>query len=533
MKNRNALLALTLTILLSSCGIGGNRSSLPSSASSEVPTSSKSVEDEKDIATLMGELVASKSYKVEKYYQVVNGDSRADVPMGLSKQFGSKALAQYDVETGDFLGGSIINLDQGVFSYALKDGSLLLGEFEKLSGDKDIDDLYYTPLALSDMSNWTKNQDSGVYTTTNEDYLDAVATISGLTTLANSMLIEFSYAKAVASVEGESITIVMNAYFDITAPSVAAAKIVISDIGGTKDKAVEDYLKNPKMVEASTSWNEGQLAIIDKYYGEDKAIELPFPKGASYALSVVGYAAYQEAMIRDYLSGDLRASYGAQLLRAGYENITQEGDGANVYEKEVADSEGTSTYTLYVSYSSQSQLAKDYGADVASLYPNGLFQIEAVYAYVLNGVNNGTVEAVESWLKSHVSATAFPSLTGAFACAERASIQDDTDGFNAYFRQSLGLSFNYFDAVASATFVITDEQEAKSAISAYLALVKDKGWVNQDAEASDLSKGYYFGDSGKHYGVQVALKYQNGSYSGSVEIAFLDYSDIASEALGE
>ena len=501
---------------------------------SQIPSSSEQLNG-KTFTELVAEMVETKSYTVQKFYQVVgSNDQRTDMTVGISKQFGPKAMAQYDSDDGSFLNGEIINLNQGIFSYSKNNGEFVLGDFDKLSGDKDIDDFYYTPLTFLDLSNWYKKNDGVTYETMDPDAMSAISTVSGLTNMANTLMIAFDFISAKATVENNVITILMDAYFDIEMAPVAAAKVVISDIGTTKDEAVENYLKNPREVAPATTWSETQLVTINEYFGADKAIELPFPNRASYAISAVGQPTYQEVMIRDYLSGDIRSSYGAQLLRAGFENITEEGDTANVYEKEVEDANGLSTFTVYVSYSSNAKLVEDYGVNVASLYPNGLFQIEAVYSYSLTGVTNGSIAQVDGWVSNHFASNAFPSLATAFSNASKASIQDDTAGYNAYFRQSLGISFDYFDRVATSKIYIESEDDAKAAIADYLVLVKANGFVNQDQKSTDFSKGYYFGDAGKTFGIQVDLAYKkDGAYDGAVMISFLDYSEVASAALGE
>lgn len=527
MKKLFNLLLISSAMLLASC----DPNPVASSSEAPLPSSSETRKDE-DFATLVAKMIETKSYTVSKYYQVVGKDSRTDVSTGMSKQFGPKALAQYNPETGAFLSGELINGEQGVFSFSIDNGSFVLGDFDKLCGNKDIDDLYYTPLTFSNMENWYKKNGSNAYESMDPDTLQAISTVSGLTAMASSMGIAFDFQAATATVEGDVITIVMDAYFDIEMGPVAAAKVVISDIGKTNNEVVANYLKSPTNVAPSTAWSATQLAEINTYFGSSKAIELPFPNKATYALSVTGQPAYQEVMIRDYLAGDIRGNYGAQLIRAGFENITESGDKANVYQKEVTDSDGLSTYTLYVSYSSQSTLAETYGTETASLFPNGLFQIEGVYSFSYTGITNGSLADVDSWLNSHLpTADVYPSLAASFPSASQASIIDDTEAYNAYFRSSLGLSFDYFDAAYSCSIMVADENAAKAAMASYLSAIKAKSWFSQQ-QGGDETLSYYYADSQKQYGIQVSLSTtKDGTYQGAVTIAFLDYSEIASSAL--
>lgn len=525
MKKLFNLLLLSSALLLAACDPN------PVLSSSEpLPSSSETKKDE-DFAELVAKMVETKSYTVTKYYQVVGQDSRTDVLNGMSKQFGPKAMAQYNPETGAFLSGQIINGEQGVFSFSLDNGSFVLGDFDKLCGNKDIDELYYTPLTFSNMENWYKKNGSNAYESMDPDTLQAISTVSGLTAMASSMAIAFDFQAATATVEGDVITIIMDAYFDIEMGPVAAAKVVISDIGKTENEVVANYLKSPTNVAPSTAWSLAQLAEINTYFGGSKAIELPFPNKASYALNVTGQPAYQEVMIRDYLAGDIRGNYGAQLIRAGFENITETGDQANVYQKEVKDNDGLSTFTVYVSYSSQAKIAEEYGADTASLFPNGLFQIEGVYSFSYEGVKNGTLADIDSWLNNHLPTMGvYPALATYYPAGSTASIEDDTEAYNAYFRSSLGLSFDYFDAAYSCSVAIADENAAKAAMASYLSALKAKSWISQQ-QGGDETLSYYYADSQKQYGIQVSLsRTKDGTYQGAVSITFLDYSEIASSA---
>ena len=219
--------------------------------------------------------------------------------------------------------------------------------------------------------------------------VDAMAVIANLGLGINAMLAmnpDYFYV----SLDAEHSTITVNSTFiynyqseepgalpDTFIQVPVYINVVFTSIGTTSFPSIEEYVANPDTVfPTPTAWSESDEAILRSNFNN---MVPPFVEGLSYAyeLKAKGSGNTFYALLVDYASGDLTASYGASLTGFKKESDSQ-------YQKVVEDDQAKHIYTVDMRFYDPNEVMNPQsGEKWGFCYPNGVFQIKFSYKKVI------------------------------------------------------------------------------------------------------------------------------------------------------
>lgn len=468
-------------------------------SSSPIDEDSTSVDAASSFEALLDELSTTSSYRADlAFYVLSESGEEKRTSYGIQSQFGPDALLWED-ETGAYAPmGALKNGDQGVFEFTLDGENVALGDFVTLDGGLDIGEIYDSPLDFAPARSWKQDEDN-LFRNNSSLMRETMASLCGLADLASHAGIQFSYGSLYATLEGEGIRFSMEGL--LGEQSVVRAELGLTDIGTASSAAVASYLENPTLLENPTSWSKEQSDIIRAYFGGESAIDLPFPTGASYALTVEGLEAYGEALIYDVASGDLTSSYQTLLIEAGFAIEPRADLGGSVAFKDVKDGNITRHYSVLFLYFSQADIKAMYGEETALLYPEGRFQIEILYSEE----TSYSLEEANAYLNE--------ASNGLFPAPSYSGIQNVTiDDYSSVYPSVYSCAVVFF-------YELDGMQNAINAISAYGATLVESGF-----SLSDKSTDYEIVYENLELGASVTLALdfdQNGDYAGTFEAFYL------------
>ena len=465
----------------------------------ETASSSNDEEGSTSFEALLDELSTTSSYRADlAFYVLSESGEEKRTSYGIQSQFGPDALLWED-ETGVYApSGALKNGDQGVFEFTLDGGNVVLGDFVTLDGGLDIGEIYDSPLSFAPARSWKQDEDN-LFRNNSSAMRETMASLCGLVDLASHAGIQFSYGSLYATLEGEGIRFSMEGF--IGEQSVVRAELGLSEIGTASSSAISSYLEKPTLLENPTSWTQEQSDIIRAYFGGDFAIDLPFPTGASYALTVEEAEAYGEALIYDVVSGDLTSSYATLLEKAGFAIDSRPDLGGSVAFKDVKDGNITRHYSVLFLYFSQADIKATYGEETAILYPNGRFQIEILYSEE----TSYSLEEANAYLEE-VSKGLFPAPS--YSGIQNVAIDDYSSVYPSIY--SCAVVFFY---------ELSGMQNAVNAISSYGSTLASSGFSLSD-KSTDYEVVYENLEAGAS--VTLALDFdENGEYAGTFEAFYL------------
>ncbi|MDY6093732.1 MAG: hypothetical protein SPI58_01665, partial [Candidatus Enteromonas sp.] len=464
------------------------------SAEESLKEETSSLSEKEQFLSYLTSLNETHRYTARLSYSVLSEDGEEHMfPYGIQEQYGDQALLWLDEERA-INSGVLINGEQGVFDFSIANGELVLGNFSFFDAGEPMGELYSTPIDFANPRYWVEDEEGGFHSNSRQ-VSSALTSLSGLLDLENHYGVEFSAGTAFASLSENGFSVAMDALLE--GEVSARGYIEVVDIGETKNQIVEDYLKNPRVVTARTKWSDDDLTTISHYFAGD----LPFPEGASYTLSVNSLDDYLEVIIADCASGDLSASYKAQLEALGYHVEFKSEHSQYVAEKETVGEKEIATDVVIFSYFSQSEIEQAYGKETAEFYPYGRFQIEAYTDTV-------EIHTYEEGIAALAKYSQFP--TPSFSDVSHTVINDLTESFEAY-----------LSAYVTVSFYCENQTVATANLNAYAEVLKEAGFtLDADSTETHIALTSSTGEKAKYVDLNLALTEDN-SYLGYFEVTYI------------
>ena len=428
MKKLTSAALLSLALLLSACGKGGESTPADTSAeatdstaiSSDSGTEESSVEEETSaqkvknlfttLATTNNGTYVSAGYFTEYHYEggmfhLLDSSVRTTYWGYGEAKIDNYGIAQFGY-TNDTMGVDAdmcyivspnTNISYRDYNHILAD----LGE----SG-KNIE--------------FTEASRSHTFSTTDAEFIQSLCDLDGLG--FDGVADEFTTIKAYFNLTddgkgfekiGYSLKGSKSGYRDLE-----YANCSLTDIGTTKiNTKVDAFLKTNPTFAPATGWDAKTLAYIES---QASGFTLPFPSGTSYAYSMP--ADDEEGLIySDLGSGNKNTAYGAVITGLGFTLDTQNSQTANglyIYTKEIAAASGVhgaKTAIIATMYQTAT-------GDAATLYPNGVWNVyffvqqdSAVENVSLADVN---AEFASKKLLTTPTASILPALTLPEGCTK-------------------------------------------------------------------------------------------------------------------
>lgn len=251
----------------------------------------------------------------------------------------------------------------------------------------------------------------------------------------------------------------------------------VKNVGSTANALFTNFARaESSKVAPVTAWDEEITADFNEYYG---GYVPPFINGLGYsfyhATEWNGYEQRYDIMAQDFTSGDLRQSYGQQLVGAGF-SLTDFG----YYEKIVSKQGGAliERYRVEMNYVSPSS---PYGSKTFGYYfPMGNFQITySMKTEVVMTVD--TVAKFNEYLETTAAKVMAPRLpeTGPFSSAEVTHFTDSTEVANQ-------LGGDWLFLTSSTTYFriyIPQYEDAVDFYNEFLSSCEDKGFDHVESMA--------------------------------------------------
>ena len=292
--------------------------------------------------------------------------------------------------------GILVNGDQGFFYFTIEDGAVALSSCAGLGND--ITNYFIVPsmLANDDFIPYYNLEGQGyVYQFDTKKMIQDVRYLYYICNLLGISGQYYTYTSSLTLTlnedgsEGKLKLTLKNGGQTVT--QIAT----FSNFGTTDVKAVSDYLKNPQVIEAPTSFSESSQTAIEQLFGEN-AEDVIFPTGLATAtfgdspmtndnnqLVAVEWQNYGE---------DLRKPYAKLLTAAGYEyggSQESESDGLThyIYQKEIEaqKAEGRQGAKYIVCDLSYGSSAKEFTA----IFYNGTLGYKETYTTIADANKTG------------------------------------------------------------------------------------------------------------------------------------------------
>lgn len=302
---------------------------------------------------------------------------------------------------------------------------------------------------------------------------------------------------AFVDLEKETITIKMNYwlhFFDVEEQHLQGVlTMVFHNIGGAEDSAISSYIENPtRTYSAPTEWGSSEKYLFTQLNSGYNPV---FPEGLSYAYDFNSdyIDGFQYAIAYDDNSGDLRESYGAQLIADGYSKVD-----INNYRKVVVNGMDTITYKVLMSY-----------AEPSVAFPNGNMKI-GYRAIKDTGVFND-VASFNNYMKSKKYDELVPLLPEDSNVTKISNVKDQTDNHS----ESYCL---YMNSTDEFKVYIADYSKAQIFYNMYAEALIAKGYSDIDTQWGMYNYGLEWSTSSSHVSVDFAAE---ANYLGYIGIRYV------------
>lgn len=463
---------------------------------------------QKDFVKDLDSIMLHENYSAKAFYQYMDSDNSPLTPCGVLEQYNKSSVIWIDEENPSNSIGVLENGSKGMFEYTLAtSGDVVLGNFLGFSGGYSMGTYFETPAQLCNSELWTLSQDKTCYECRDENLVNTFVSLTELETAASKKGVTYIYGMLRASYEGDSLVIKLNG---ARGESVAIrGELRINNIGDTHNEKIENFVKTEQPVAGRTDWTVAEQVILKKFFGGNESEPVPFPDGASYALKVTGLDEYGEAMINDVASGDISRAYLSKLEAEGYTVVKL--DTYYLASKSLTKGASKIDYQIYVTYYSKADITANYGAETASLYPLGRFQIEVSASKQTDtSLMTGTLAEFEAWMDSK-SAYNFPK-TG-WTNVTAVQYADRTVKYNGAYAGT-GISYQFVSAVK---FFVESETNALSNYNAYRATLLGLGFEETSETEGNLTFVYF--KLGK-YEVDLSINYNGSTYGGFIQAMY-------------
>lgn len=315
--------------------------------------------------------------------------------------------------------------------------------------------------------------------------------------ISSGQLTSDTSMSAFVDLEKETITIKMNYwlhFYDVGEQHLQGVlTMVFHNIGGAEDSAISSYIANPtKQYSAPTGWTS-----YEQYYFNElnNGVTPVFPNNLSYAYDFYDnyIDGFNYAVVFDDNSGDLRESYGAQLISDGYSKVD-----INNYKKIVVDGMNTVTYKVVMSY-----------AEPSVAFPNGNMKIG--YRAVKDSGTFPDISSFNEYMKSKKYDELVPLLPEESTVSKINNIKDQTSGSS----ESYALKMNETD-----TFhvYIADYNRAQVFYNTYANALIEKGYSDIDTAFGMYNYGLEWSTSSTHVSIDFAAE---ANYKGWIGVRYI------------
>lgn len=429
MKKLTSAALLSLALLLSACGKGGESTPVDTSAeatdssaiSSDSGTEESSVEEETSaqkvknlfttLATTNSGTYVSAGYFTEYHYEggmfhLLDSSVRTSYWGYGEAKIDNYGIAQFGY-TNDTMG-----VDADMCYIVSPNTNITYRDYNHILADlgesgKNIE--------------FTEASRSHTFSTTDAEFIQSLCDLDGLG--FDGVADEFTTIKAYFNLTDdgkgfEKIGYSLKGSKSGKYRDLEYANCSLTDIGTTKINAkVDAFLKTNPTFSPATGWDAETLAYIES---QAPGFTLPFPSGTSYAYSMPADA--EEGLIYSDLGcGNKNTAYGAVITGLGFTLDTENSQTANglyIYTKEIAAASGVhgaKTAIIATRYQTAT-------GDAATLYPNGVWNVyffvqqdSAVENVSLADVN---AEFASKKLLTTPTASILPALTLPEGCTK-------------------------------------------------------------------------------------------------------------------
>ena len=418
--------------------------------------------------------------------------------------YNNLAIESKDFEYGLDGVGKIYQKDQGFVSYYRSGSSIAPVEFVSTNPNLKISD--FNDVIAENLFFGNYFQDNLDPTKFVTDDINSIAVASNFSGFADyipvGMFQPDNSMSAFIDIEKNEIIINLTywlMYFDIIEHTdKALLTITIKDIGKVSSNAIESYIENPSYTfVAPTEFSDADKAVLLEEFTYKTPV---FPTGASYAysLDIENYDGFYYATITDKNSGDLRESYGNQLLNDGF-SLTS----TDTYSKiTFGDTELQKiTHKIFMKY-----------FEPNDVYPNGVMKI---YCRSIDDVNIFfSIDEFNYYLNVKKYDELVPALPAEDTCIKISNVKDTTHNDSETYALKMNLTDTFRVYIPSFS-------NATAFASAYGKLLIKKGYSDKSKALSMTN--YTYADSKSTTYVAVDVATTEGQYPGYVGIRYVVY----------
>ncbi len=295
-------------------------------------------------------------------------------------------------------------------------------------------------------ANWEETKTAHKYTTTDEDTIDAILTLGGLSSESSSYY-SISYSADSLTMKANkdgSVTISGTVTETVTSSYLGSStdttkmSLKLSNIGDNENEAVSSFLENPQ-VPTKTDFDETLKTYMTTYTGQILPYNNKFTSYSSYSLETSSYTSNEYYVYQDFKCGNLITEYGAQLEALGFvrqessSSVSNSGTVVNYCKVKSAKTatKGEVDYFVSLAYYSKEDMAEE-GYD--AFYQDGLFMIEG--SIVEQALALDTVADINAYVAGNLKDTNGNAYVPAFnfsTATTSIKLTDYTSYLSAYY----------------------------------------------------------------------------------------------------
>ena len=357
----------------------------------------------------------------------------------------------------------ILQKDQGYvrFRQATSNLNMAVSSFIATNTNIGISEFYLPTLEAMFDAKWVQNSEtlSNFYST---DFY-AIAIGTNFTGYLDSSYLEAPEKIQVNVISSSRFNVIIDFALSYIDPDsgeyvkIDGQTVLQVTLGTATNTVLESYIVNPTYSYVDpTAWDsyeeEGFMAIFGKVP--------PLPSGASYSYWLDEDYDYRGTYVlfTDMSSGDIRESYRAQLVSAGYKRVND-----NYYLLQEEDLMVVNNYQVHMTYHAPNEAYGDSGYTYGFVFPNGFMEIEYLKVSTSSVT---TVSRYNDFISANVGSEYVPLVPFGDEVSKVSNFKFSTD-FDTYL----------FYQPSATKFHIADYSKAVKDMNAYIALLKQYGFT--------------------------------------------------------
>ena len=377
----------------------------------------------------------------------------------------------------DAFSGIIYQKDQGYVTYLQAGENIYPGVFYATNtsiGVSSVYDLVAENLFIADYV-----KEDNVYACSDEDVIAVASNFSGYIETSWFIAPEKIYLSSYESGLKLNYTFEVG-YIDAETADPTfeegRVEITIHDIGTSSNDVVSAYVENPTYVyETPTDWSNDDKQLFEDYFNHK---QMPLVPSASYSYSLEGKDTYDGVNIiyTDYGCGDQLAAYGALLLEAGFEKVSDT-EYKLVETNDAANK--TTTYLVEMAYVSPSTPSGLH--TIGFYYPEGVFQMR-LSSRTKNKAVQSIAELNEYMVQSGLS-TLLPMINFGKDVRKLTGFEDRTSNMN----QLHDGEYLFYTSSNYMRLYIDSFEAAKADAESYIASLRRYGYEGTEVGLGTVS----------------------------------------------